>query len=247
MEFNKKYACKRKKYDYLLSGLVYCECGNRRSGDGSNKYGHRYYRCIDRLRSHPYPRLCKSNGVNAALLDAMVWRETKSHLTNYSLIRKYAERWIKSQLSINSEHSLEKQKLLDEIEKINDEETRYSKAYGAGSLDFEKFQELMKDAKKRKLSYNKQLAKFADKSTEINIEIDVNDLVEEAKRIITNLDFTDKFKVVRDIISKVIVSERSGAEIWIHLPLPATITEKLGYEPERRNCWFAKRGEVHAF
>lgn len=240
LSFNQKYACKRKVYNYLLSGLVYCECGNRRSGDGSNKYGHHYYRCIDRLRSHPYPRQCKSSGVNAALLDAMVWRELKRHLTNYSLIKKYAERWIKSQLAITGEYSSEKQRLMNEIGKINDEEARYSKAYGAGSLDFEQFQQLMKDAKKRKVSYNKQLANLADKSTQVNIQIDVNDLVEEAKKIISSLDFTDKFKVIRDIISKIIVTERSGAEIWIHLPLPATITEKLGYGPERRDSRFTK-------
>jgi hypothetical protein len=56
---------------------------------------------------------------------------------------------------------------------------------------------------------------------------------------IENRDFIDKFKVVRDIIDKVIISNKRGAEVWAHLPLPVTITEKLGYEPERRDCRFA--------
>lgn len=49
------------------------------------------------------------------------------------------------------------------------------------------------------------------------------------------MDFSDKFKVVRDIIDKVTIKERSGVEVLCHLPLIATSAEKLGYEPERRD------------
>lgn len=173
-------------------------------------------------------------------------RELKKHLNNYSLVKKYAEKWIKSLSSISGENNLERHKLTDSINKIKEEENRYSKAYGSGTLDFEKFQELMKDARKRKLIYNKQLESLSVESAEITIEIEVEELVEEAKKIISILDFSDKFKVIRDIIDKVIVSERSGAEVWIHLPLPATITEKLGYEPERRDSGVTECGEVNA-
>lgn len=72
-------------------------------------------------------------------------------------------------------------------------------------------------------------------------------MVKEVKKVVKNLDFSDKFKVIRDIIDKVIVSERSGAEVWAHLPLPAIIAEKLGYEPQRRNCWTSKCGEKYPF
>jgi len=247
LDFNQKYASKRKKYNYLLSGLIYCGCGNRRSGDGSSKYGHFYYRCIDRIRSHPYPSKCASSGVNAAVLDFMVWGELKKRLFSYSILKKYAEKWLKSFSVMNSEDVLEKQRLNETIRKTEEEENRYSRAYGANTLEFEQFQDLMKDTKKRKLSYQKQLADLANKSAEINLQIEAGELVKEVKKIIEKIDFSDKFKVIRDIIDKVIVSERSGAEIWAHLPLPATITEKLGYEPERRNCRITKRREIHTF
>ncbi|PIS13841.1 hypothetical protein COT65_01965 [Candidatus Shapirobacteria bacterium CG09_land_8_20_14_0_10_47_13] len=244
LDFNQKYASKKRKYNYLLSGLIYCGCGNRRSGDGSSKYGHFYYRCIDRLRSYPYLSKCTSSGVNAALLDATVWHELKKRLFNCSIMRKYAEKWLKSFSVMDSEGMLEKQRLTAMITKTKEEENRYSKAYGAGTLAFEQFQELMKDAKKRKISYQKQLVDLAEKSAQITVKIEVDELVEEVKKVIENLDFTEKFKVVRDIIDKVIVSERSGAEVWAHLPLPAIITEKLGYEPERRHCWATQRWQV---
>jgi len=83
------------------------------------------------------------------------------------------------------------------------------------------------------------LTELANKSAEINVQIEVDELLAEVMNVIKNIDFADKFKVIRDIIDKVIVSERSGAEVWAHLPLPVTITEKLGYEPQRRDTYFA--------
>lgn len=239
LDFNQKYASKRRKYDYLLSGLIYCGCGNRRSGDGSSKYGHFYYRCTDRIKSKPYERKCKSSGVNAAVLDFKVWQGLNKKLFSYSVMKKYAEKWLKSISILSSEDVLEKQRLNEMIGKTLEEENRYSKAYGTSALEFEQFQSLMKDVKKRKLSYQKQLSELTNKSAEINLQIEVDELLEEVMRIVKNIDFSDKFRVIRDIIDKVIVSERSGAEVWAHLPLPATITEKLGYEPNSRNCWIA--------
>jgi hypothetical protein len=139
----------------------------------------------------------------------------------------------------------ERQRLNEMIKKVGEEENRYSRAYGSNTLEFKQFQDLMKDAKKRKISYQKQLVDLSDKSAQITLQIGVDELVEEVKKVVKNLDFSDKFKVIRDIIDKVIVSERSGAEVWAHLPLPAIITEKLGYEPQRRYCRFTKYGEKH--
>lgn len=240
LDFNQKYKSKLKKYDYLLSGLVYCGCGNRRVGDGTSKYGHFYYRCIDRIKNKPFDRKCTSSGVNAAVLDFMVWGELKKKLFSYSIMRKYAEKWLKSVSILSSEDVLEKQRLNDMIKKVEDEENRYSKAYGTRTLEFEQFQELMKDAKKRKISYQKQIADLANKSAGIDIHIEVDELVQEAINVVKKIDFSNKFSAIRDIIDKVIVSERSGAQVWAHLPLPVTITEKLGYEPISRDCWFAK-------
>jgi site-specific DNA recombinase len=240
LDFNQKYSKKRRIYDYLLSGLIYCGCGNRRSGDGCSKNGHYYYRCIDRIRSYPYESKCTSSGVNAAILDFMVWQELKKRLLSYSLLKKYAEKWLKSFSVMSSEDVLEKQRLNEMIKKVEEEESRYSKAYGSATLEFGQYEDLMKDAKKRKLSYRKQLADLSEKKAEINIEISADELVKEVQEIIKKIDFSNKFKVIRDIIDKVTVTERSGAEICAHLPLPVTITEKLGYEPIGGNSWVTK-------
>lgn len=247
LEYNRLYVKKKSKYDYLLSGLTYCGCGNKRTGDGSSKYGHFYYRCIDRIRSGVYERKCKSGGVNAAILDALVWNELKKKLFSYPVMKKYAEKWLKSVSVLSSEDVLEKQRLNEMIKKTQEEENRYSKVYGIGTLEFEQFQNLMKDAKRRRLSYQNQLLELSNKSANIEVQIEVDDLLAEVMRIVKGIDFSDKFKVIRDIIDKVIVSERSGAEIWAHLPLPVTITEKLGYGLERRDSGASQCGKVNTF
>ncbi|HII95876.1 MAG TPA: hypothetical protein HA367_09145 [Candidatus Methanofastidiosum sp.] len=155
-------------------------------------------------------------------------------------MKKYAEKWIKSVSVLSSEDMLEKHRLNEMITKTSEEENRYSKAYGVGTLEFDQFRNLMKDAKKRRVSYQKQLSEIANKSAEVNVQIEIDELITEVMNVVKNMDFSDKFKVVRDIIDKVIVSERSGAEVWAHLPLPVTITEKLGYEPQRRDSRSSK-------
>ena len=245
LDYNQKYACKKKKYNYLLSGLIYCGCGYRRTGDGSSKHGHFYYRSIARLRNSLYKNRCDCSGVNAALLDAIIWRELKKSLFSYSKMKKYADRWLKSFSKVSDADMLERQRLVEIMNKVEEEENRYSRAYGTGTLGFEQFQDLMKDTKKRKIAYQKQVAYLADKSIETSLDIGVDELVKEAMSVVKGLDFSDKFKVVRDIIDKVTVSERSGAEVWAHLPLPALITEKLGYEPESRDCGAAECGEIY--
>lgn len=45
----------------------------------------------------------------------------------------------------------------------------------------------------------------------------------------------EQIKVVRDIIDKVIIGERSGVQVCAHLPVRIISTEKEEYEPKGRN------------
>jgi len=247
LEFNKKYARKNRKYDYLLRGLIWCGCGNKRAGDGQNKHGHFYYRCAERIYKFPKKdRKCRLKGVNAQVLDAKLWKELTGRLTSRSLIRKYAKEWLAMQKVAANNGGKEKQKLQDLITKIEEEEGRYAKAYGSGSLDFGQFNGLMKEPKRRKLSLQKQLEELEGNSAQISLEFEVDDLIKEAKRVVDSLDLSNKFQTVQDIIGKVIVKERRQVEIWAHIPLQtAFVTEKLGYEPDRRNRRFTECGEVN--
>lgn len=235
LDFNQKYAKKNRKFDYLLTSKVYCECGNRRVGDGSSKNGHYYYRCIDRIRKFPLDRTCDSQGVNAAILDIMMWKELEKRLADPEFLRKYAEEWLKSDAD-NESVNKEKLRLTGSIQKIEEEERRYAKAYGTETLEFEHFSELLKEAGKRKLLLQNQLNQLNVKSQEQTIKIKAEDIVQETENVLKTLDFANKKLVVTDIIDKVIIKQEQGVEVLGHIPLTA---HKLGYESESRDCGVA--------
>ncbi len=70
-------------------------------------------------------------------------------------------------------------------------------------------------------------------------KIQVDDICYEAKRVLDEVDYTDKDKSVKTLLDKVTIKEGGWVQVCGHLPL---FTQKLGYEPTSRNCWVAKCG-----
>ncbi len=243
LDINQRFGVKNRKHEYLLTSLVFCECGNRRAGDGQNKQGHFYYRCTERIYNFPsLERKCEVPGVNAVLLDGFVWRELMKVVKDPKLLRGKVEEVLKERKDKTSDQK-ESARLRDLINKIEDEEQRYAKAYGAGSLEFEQFRGLARDAKKRRLSFQTQLDKLKLESNEDGLDkIQVDDICFEAQKVLDSVDYTDKFKSVRTLLDKVIIKEGGLVQVCGHLPLFA---QKLGYEPTSRNCWVTKCREVY--
>jgi len=75
-------------------------------------------------------------------------------------------------------------------------------------------------------------------------KVDLNELCEEAQRVIKSLDTADREQVVKDLVEKVII-KKGGDEVetWAHLPLYQA--HLMGYGTERRNCGVGECGEVH--
>lgn len=90
LNYNQKYACKKRKYEYLLSGLVMCECGSPRVGDGVDGRNF-YYRCAERIYKFPFEKKCNLQGMNALVLDQTVWKELVNFLKHPGRLKKCAE------------------------------------------------------------------------------------------------------------------------------------------------------------
>lgn len=235
LENNQKYACKLRKYDYLLSGLVFCECGNRRVGDGIDKTNY-YYRCAERIYKFPKEKNCNSKGINAVALDIAFWKELLKFLKNPKELRKYAEIWVKTQTN-NEIDKLEIDRLTKLISNLEEEGLRYAKAYGQKELEFEQFKGLMREVGKKKIAYQGQLNTLNTKVAQEGIDKDqLEEIIKEAKKIIQALNLDNKIQTVRDIITKVIVKGGQLVQVKGRLPLFAL---NMGYEPKSRDCWVA--------
>lgn len=249
LDRNQKYARKNRKYDYLLSGLVYCECGSKRAGDGSSKNGHYYYRCAERIYNFPMEKKCQAQGVNAVLLDESLWRNLVKIFKDEDILKKHVGAWLQTELQHDTVKDQERIRLLDSINKIAEEEKRYAKAYGAGTIDFEQFQELMKEAKRRKIVLKKQLDTLKPTNQNKIDQSQVDDVCQEATLVLQSLDLNNKTQIIRDIIDKVVINTQERmVDVWGHITLQnLSLTERLGYEPTSRDSWIAKCWEKYTF
>ena len=226
------------KNQYLVAGLVNCVCGKARTGDPANK-GNLYYRCTDRLSKYPMPRVCFEQGINAPVFDALVWNNIKALLIDPSLVVKQAERWQKSSSPLESQLVALKKRLKG----LDDEERRYTKAYGQGVMS----ERLYKD------NFHETNTKRADIVAEVSgIEaelankpvIPVEQLIDGVLKLVQSLDFTDKKSVIRKLVTK-IEATKQEITIWGRLPIPAT--EQVGYYANDSNGYFTKQQPENNF
>jgi len=240
---NKRYARKNRKYDYLLSGLAYCECGQRRVGDGYSKGGNHYYRCAERIYKFPMEKKCKAHGVNAVILDGFLWVELQKFLTDPETLKEQARDWLRRAALRSSVDEQAQKKLLTGLNKIGEEELRYAKVYGSGTLEFEQFETLMKDLKKKKQSYEAQLKEMdVVKSANVIDESQIDVLCEEAQAVFRELDLEDKKKTIHDIIDKIVIHDEGKVQVMGHVPLFA---QNMAYESLHRHRRSPQRWQIN--
>jgi hypothetical protein len=232
LENNQKFACKKRKHEYLLSGVIYCECGNRRVGDGIDKENF-YYRCAERIYKFPVEKKCKSQGINAVALDKSLWNELMSFLTDPKKLKEATEKWLLSESNNNSQ-SQEKAKIEVAIESIKEEKQRYAKAYGAKTLEFDQLKDLVNDANRREQVQVNALNELNKKINQRSLNgVEVEKICFEVEKILKTMDFTNKFQVIKDIITKITV--KGGQEVGVKGRLPL-FALNMGYETISRNC-----------
>lgn len=238
LEINKKLNTRNKsKNKYLLAGLIECTCGKARTGDPAN--GHSYYRCTDRLSKYPMPRTCKEYGINVTVIDNVVWNNIEELLSNPALVVAQAQRWQKSSSPL--------ERRTDELKKrlnaYDDEERRYVKSYGIGTLTEKIYKEAIQELneKRETLAYelNSIEAELMNKPT-----VPLEQLVDGVVKLVGKLSFNDKRKVIEKLVTK-IVATKEKITIWGLLPVP--LTSKVVYEPEYWHRWLTKRREIDAF
>ncbi|OGY35678.1 MAG: hypothetical protein A3E36_00070 [Candidatus Andersenbacteria bacterium RIFCSPHIGHO2_12_FULL_45_11b] len=247
LDYNKKYATKNRKNEYLLSGLVWCECGSKRVGDpGGN--GNLYYRCADRIYKFPIESNCTSAGVNARALEPVLWEAFVKYLANPSTLKAYARTWLESQSQRNHVAEAETERIQAKVKRIQEEEERYNKAYGAGAVTLEQLQSLKRETSALIKRYKTQISQIeAGKKLYGKItSAQVNALYKEAQSVLQSLNIADKKKVLRDSVDKIIVAGRKSVEVWIHLPTKKFTSVKEGLYVEGRNRRPAKRWEIDA-
>jgi len=238
LDYYSKYQPKNKKYDYLLSGLVWCECGERRVGDGYS--GNHYYRCVERIKSMPIPATCKAQGVNAVLTDGFLWTNLQKFLSDKDQMRVQAKKWLMSEHMRGSADQSEREKITHQITALEEEKLRYTKAYGNGTIEEEQLKVLLRELDKKVLSAQTRI-KSLDTTIVSSVVDDglVDKLCEEAMVVLQSQTQSEKKKLIQDIIDKVTFYDKGVVRVEGHIP---QFAQNMAYGTERRNCRFAKCG-----
>lgn len=236
LELNLKFRHRNnKRNEYLLTGIIECECGKPRTGDpGCN--GNLYYRCTDRLTRFPLPRVCYAGGINAQIADAVVWKNLETLLSNPKLVRRQADRWLKTKNVSPAKNQLNG--FEERIKKLGEEEKRYIKAYGTGYISERLFKQQMEEltSKRGDLQLQAQQAKIdLEKLPTLSRE----QLVVGVQKMLGNLDFTDRKDIIRRIVTNIKATQE---KIVICGQLPVSTRLEVGFEPEYRHrrpskCW----------
>lgn len=213
------------KNEYLVKGLIECPCGKARTGDPAN--GSLYYRCTDRLSKFPEPRTCHEPGINATVLDDLVWRNVKELLLQPDLVAYQAQRWQKEA----SPHKKQLSELESTLKGLDDEERRYAKAYGKAVMSERMYKENMHEVNAKRESIMSEASGLRD--TIMNKPtLPLEKLVDGVVKLVASLDFTDKNLIIRKLVTKIVATKKE-VTIWGQIPLLGT--GQVGYESEHWN------------
>ncbi len=248
LKANYELLSRNKKNDYLLAGVIYCVCGRRRTGEGPQNGKHLYYRCSDRVYSHPLPPKCQLKGVNARIADKLVWQGVSDLMSSPKLLNLQIQRWIgkKQVKSVASGDSAEQ--LKEEIEKIKKEEQRYIKAHGAEIISLDQLQEAMADLKTRRAILERQVGILeSNKQSTDDVLVPSKDQIErfseQAKLLLFDLSFIPKQRIIRKVVDTVI-SDQKIMRVRGYLPISeASLRVKedqnVKFRSEGRDYWNA--------
>ena len=220
LKVNAKFSQRNKKHNYLLSGLMYCDCGERMGCEGGNN-PNRYYRGEARLKHYPLETPCKAAGINTDRVDGVVWNKVISLLTSPELIQRQAERWLNGKEKRDDlQEDIDNIKVL--LSQLDEEEKRQAKAYGQEIITFQSFKELMDDIKQRRQSLNKQLLELLAKQQHQQVipVLSVDQVVQAVPAAIGKFEFEDKRKVLMSLIKEIIINQaRTHVKIRGYIPL----------------------------
>ena len=244
--------CQRnKKNNYLLAEKIYCTCGHTRAGEGPQHGKHLYYRCTDRVNTYPLARKCYIKGVNARIADKLAWdgfvKVATSPGTLEDLLNEYLDREISDKGKPQSVE--QKEKLESEKAKLLLEEKRYLKAYGTEMVNFETFEEAMKEIKLKKDLVDNQLMSGTIENEKVSYQKPTSDEIRQfcdRTRIeLQKADFSVKRAILTKFIDK-IVADQEYMSVSGYIPFPLRKeAQNVGFKHEYRNCGTTKCREIY--
>jgi DNA invertase Pin-like site-specific DNA recombinase len=206
---------------YLLSGLLYCACGQAMIGRSAKSHQYYYYVCN---RGHKKGKeSCNARNLPKEKIEKLVIEQIKQRV----LTPEYLEGLVKMvNEELDSTHGLLKNKLDDIDLELEDVRARLAKLYDVletGKLSLDDLSPRIKELKAKQDGLMKtRIQAEADMVLEgvqhINVET-VKAYAQDLRSVLEEADFVQSKAFLRSFVKKIIV-DGDTAKIQYHLPMP---------------------------
>ena len=221
---NKAKSRRNRKYDYLFSnGRIRCGvCGYSMVGCSAG-YGKRlYYRCTRNVRKKLYGG-CSQPAITSSSIENQVWAEIATILKNPDIVLEELERQRTEVVpaTIEAEEIL----ITKNIEDAKDEEKRYLRQYGRGSIDESQLDQEIERVRRHRTAEKAKLANLQEQRRnleEVDIQFSkISDVLEMLDERLENADHELKQLALEalDIKAKIYPS----GEVQISGTIPAEV------------------------
>ena len=235
---NKKFSKRNNsKHQYLVAGLIYCTCELARTGDPANNS--LYYRCTDRLNNACGTRKCYERGVNASVLDDLVWKHIKQTLQHPELIYEQAKRWQNKPSPVDDQITILKQHL----QKLDEKHNRFIKIYGDGDLSEHEYKNEKYEIDKQREVIISEISALENEKANVP-SLPLGEIVSGVVELVEELDFESKQQIIRKLVKKIVATKKE-VNVWGYLPILET--GKIGLNVKYRYRWTAQCRQVNTF
>ncbi len=246
---NSELSFRNTKNEYLLAGKIWCICGRKRNGEGAFKGKHLYYRCTDRILSYPLKQICFEKGINARITDNFIWEHICKLMTSPELLLQQAESWYSERQNHSCHTPINTEVFRAEIKKLQNQEARYTRAFGEGLITLEKLKEHLQPIRD-KLALLQEQIKAEEKENQPSEKFiapdsdQISAFTEKASVAIRNLSFESKKAIIKEVIEKVVSTQK---ELSVYGFIPVSNLDNGLLCSEYRHCWVTKCGQEYSF
>lgn len=185
-----------------------------------------YYRCTDHLSSYPLPRTCREAGLKTRFVDELIWDKISNLMSSPELLEKQIQNWIKSKESTTDNPVTDINFIKKEISKLEEQEGRYTHAYGTGIFTLEQLKGYLSPIREKKELLKSRLIQSKQEKiqeqTILPTQEEIQVFTQEAKKQLTCLNFEAKRGIILNTIDQIIGTKRE-LQVTGHIPITSNI------------------------
>jgi site-specific DNA recombinase len=235
---------------HLLAQLLVCKCcgyayGGRYNGGAARKCKYSYYRCAG-TEAHRFggQKVCENKSLRQDLLDAAVWNDVRSLLSDPARVQEELQRRIAGDQPDAQEQA--HTKLSGQIEKVRRAIARLIDAYGEGLMEKSEFEPRIKSARTQLAQWQEQLQQQIDQQTrarEMRLLIDnLQTFSRQVASGLENADWATRRQIITTLVKRVEIEPKCASKAGEVSRMKESHDQGLAHPIDPESCAAAREG-----